>query len=369
MIKTSVIIMLMFAISFSQFVWAESDEKLSFASSIEETLGHFWAIERNLDDNNAELALVHATHPIAELYDLMKPELVEANPEFDSTVKQALLELGQKTGKDVTRDDAQMAIDQARDIVEEARTLVVGEDLSKDPSFRLKLMKNLLETSYAEYEEAVANGIIEEMAEFQDGSAFVWRSQQIFDEIKPELPQEEAEEIDEFYEDLWDAYDKRADPQQVTTIANGIIKEIEEILGEESGEEKDLLVYVENIREMLAEVKTEYANGNTDNAISLATKAYLDNYEFLEAPLDNAGQGELMEEVEVMLREELRDLMKNNAPQEEVDAKVDQILAKMDTIATVVPEFGPAALIILVTAIVGIVVFAKSRNITPLAKV
>ncbi|MEC4848913.1 MAG: PEFG-CTERM sorting domain-containing protein, partial [Nitrosarchaeum sp.] len=61
-------------ISTSQFVFAESDQdKLSFASSLEETLGHFWALENNLDEKNAELALVHATHPISELYESMKP--------------------------------------------------------------------------------------------------------------------------------------------------------------------------------------------------------------------------------------------------------------------------------------------------------
>src|SRR5574338_1706222 len=105
--------------------FAEYDEKLEFAGYIEESLGHFWAIEKNLDDNNAELALVHATHPIAELYDSMKPELKEANPEFDAKVQKTLLELGKKTGKDVTREDAQKAIDDAKAILEEARSIIV----------------------------------------------------------------------------------------------------------------------------------------------------------------------------------------------------------------------------------------------------
>jgi hypothetical protein len=83
----------------SQFAFAEyDDDKLSFAGSLEETLGHFWAIEKNLDDDNAELALVHATHPIAELYDSMKPELKEANPEFDIKIQKTLTDLGKNTG-------------------------------------------------------------------------------------------------------------------------------------------------------------------------------------------------------------------------------------------------------------------------------
>ena len=59
------------------------DEKLAFAGNLEETLGHFWAVEKNLDEHNAELALVHATHPVAELYDLMKPDLQAKDPKLD----------------------------------------------------------------------------------------------------------------------------------------------------------------------------------------------------------------------------------------------------------------------------------------------
>src|SRR5690348_11810297 len=159
---------LLFAAGFS-FAYAEDDEKLSFAGYLEETLGHFWAIEKNLDENNAQLALVHATHPIAELYDSMKPELKEANPDFDAKVQKTLLDLGKKTGKDVTREDAQKAIDDAKEIIEEAREIVVGDELSNDPNFKAKLMIGLLSTSIGEYEEGVKNGQIELMAEFQDG--------------------------------------------------------------------------------------------------------------------------------------------------------------------------------------------------------
>ena len=129
----------------TQLVIAQTyDEKLEFAGYLEESLGHFWAIEQNLDDNNAELALVHATHPIAELYLLMKPELVEANPEFDSKVQQTLMQLAKKTGQDVTRQDAQIAINDAKQVIEEARDIVVGQETSNELGFQVLLIQNLL---------------------------------------------------------------------------------------------------------------------------------------------------------------------------------------------------------------------------------
>ena len=349
-------------VMFSQNVFADSDqEKLEFAQSLEETLGHFWAIEQNLNEQNADLALVHATHPIAELYDVMKPELNEYDSQLDAKVRDTLMQLQNKASTKVSREQAQVAIDDAKELIEIARSTVVGEKLSTDPIFKAKLIKGLLETSVAEYREAVYDGKVIEMAEFQDGSAFVWKSEQIFKTIEHDISSHIAEEIEEYYEDLWDSYENKADPLQVETFAGGIIHEVEEILGTEE-EDNDLLEYVENIRKLLEQTKIEYSNGNNDIALSLATKAYLDNFEFLESPLIELGHEDLMEEVEIMLREELREMIRNQEPTSSVNSQVDSILEKMDTIATVVPEFGPIAIVILAVSIISIVtITSKSK--------
>jgi len=348
----------------TQMAVAESyDDTTDFASSLEETLGHFWALEQNLDDSNAELALIHATHPISELYDSMKPQLKAADPNLDAQIQDTLLELKNRANTKVSRADAQTAIDAAKDVVATARSVIVGDELSEDPVFKAELMKVLLETSVAEYHEAVSDGVIGEMAEFQDGSAFVWRSQQIFETIKSDVDSHKAEEIEELYEDLWNAYDARANPSEVTTLAGGIIHEIDEVLGVE-GEENNLLEYVETIRELLVQTKQEYRDGNIDMALSLATKAYLDNFEFLEGPLVELNQEDLMEEVEIMLREDLRGIIKNGEPSSKIDAQVDAILDKMDTIATVVPEFGTIAMMVLAVAIISVVVITARSKIS-----
>ncbi len=325
---------LLLAVGFS-FAYAEDDEKLIFAGYIEESLGHFWAIEKNLDDKNAELALVHATHPIAELYDSMKPELKEANPEFDAKVRKTLLELGKKTGKDVTREDAQKAIDDAKAILEEARSIIVGDALSNDTNFQAKLMMGLLKTSIGEYGEGVKNGQIELMAEFQDGSSFVWRSQQIFDKIKSDLPEDQRGQIEKLYVELWQAYSDHAEPTKIETIANQIIHELDEVIGVESSDGLDK--YFVNITNLLDQANTEYSDGETDAALSDVTKAYLDNYEYLEAPISKYDK-DLMKQIEVMMREDLRNMIKTGAFASEVDAQISTILEKLDSAKSLIPQ-------------------------------
>ena len=133
---------------------------MEFAATLEEALGHFWAIELNLDERNAKLAVVHATHPIAELYDSIKPVLQEADPILDAEFRTILTDLRHKATADVSREQAQEAVDEAKAMVETVRSAVVRDALSDDPDFRLLLMKSLLETSAVEYKVGVSEGII-----------------------------------------------------------------------------------------------------------------------------------------------------------------------------------------------------------------
>ncbi len=355
--------------SLDELVAASYAERLDLAAGLEEALGHFWALELNLDENNAELAVVHATHPVAELYDAMKPTLASTDPALDRLMADTLEGLADRASTDVSRAEAQRAIEDAKGVIESARTAVVGDALASDPVFKMKLMKGLLETSVAEYGEAVENGQITEMAEFQDGSAFVWRAGVIYGEIQDSIENRHAaEEIDGFFEDVDDAYDRLAPPSQVATLTNGIIRELDEIMGTGEGpagamdEGAKLDAYVATIRQLLEDARAEYRAGNNDLALSYVTKAYLDNYEFLEGPLVEAGERDLMVEVEELMREELRTMIRNGEPVADVEAQIDLILDRMDTVAVIVPEFGPVAVVVLAVAIVAIVaITARSR--------
>jgi hypothetical protein len=215
------------------FADSDYDKKLEFAGTLEETLGHFWALEMNLDESNSKLAIVHATHPISELYETMSEHL-ENDPEFNQKLQQTLLELKDNASTDVTRNDAQSAIDDAKEIIQEARDIVIGDELSNDSSFKAQLINGLLETSKVEYKEAIEDGLIIEIAEFQDGSAFIWRSQQIFEEIRSDM--NNSGNVDNSYVKIWESYDKRANPTQVTQLVDELISEFELVSGVESEE-------------------------------------------------------------------------------------------------------------------------------------
>lgn len=86
---------------------------------------------------------------------------------------------------------------------------------------------------------------------------------------------------------------------------------------------------ITEIRSLLNQTIIEYQNKNSSGASALVEEAYLENYEFIEAPL--AEQNEtLMEETEVMLREQLRDLVKSDGVETDVQALLQKINSNLD---------------------------------------
>jgi hypothetical protein len=61
--------------------------------------------------------------------------------------------------------------------------------------------------------------------------------------------------------------------------------------------------YFTAIRELLAKVITEVRNGDYEEADQYAISAYLDNYEYLEAPIERHDV-DLMTTIEIEMREE-----------------------------------------------------------------
>ena len=307
-----------------------SPEKVDLAGGLEETMGHLWALELNLKDGNYELVETHALHPVSELYASMKPALAAADAAADAAIASALNNLADRTGPDVPLSDALAVVEETRGIVDYARDATIGP-ISEEANFKLIQMKMLLETSIVEYGVAVSGGQIVELAEFQDGLAFVVRAEQILDTIDTaDVGSDTVLIMYDTFEEVQAAYDKLEESSEVESLTNRIIGSINGVLGIES-EEVNLQAFIDNIRNLLADTKDELAAGNKDLALSYAVKVYLDNYEFLELPLLNAGEGDLMREVEIMLRTDLQNLIREESLGV-VNAHIDDILDKIDTI-------------------------------------
>jgi hypothetical protein len=149
---------------------------------------------------------------------------------------------------------------------------------------------------------------------------------------------QEAQEVIEFFSNLNGAVNNRDEPGTVETTINGIIHELAEITGlsesqligeETDAEEQDPIAIINNIKSLLTQLIAAYGSQDYQGAERIATEAYLENYEFIEVPLAQQDQ-QLMEQTEVMLREELRQMITDRVPIEQIEQHIAMINANLD---------------------------------------
>ena len=318
---------------------------VEFVSSIEQIRGHLDQALVNKESGNNTLAQAHSLHPIEEVYSTIEDQLVNQNSTLNQTLSAALQNLS-STVTNATLQDFQSQIDYVDMLLNNSvQTLVPSSELSNNPAFNASVMGRLLELAGHEYEEAVANGTIIEAVEYQDAQAFIHRAENVFKSSASRINQSlthQVEEVNQFFSNLNSAVNNRDDPQTIETTINGIIHELAEITGrsesqligeeEASTEEQGSIAIIDNIRSLLTQLTQAYESQDYERAESIATEAYLDNYEYIEIPLAQRDR-QLMEQTEIMLREELRQMITDRVPIGQIEQHIAMINANLDRAA------------------------------------
>jgi len=90
---------------------------------------------------------------------------------------------------------------------------------------------------------------------------------------------------------------------------------------------------ITKVRTLLNQTNIEYRNQNFTGAQSLATSAYLDHFEFIEAPLERQDKV-LKNETEIMFREQLIQMIKDKSSQENIQQLINKINLNLDKAQT-----------------------------------
>jgi hypothetical protein len=98
---------------------------------------------------------------------------------------------------------------------------------------------------------------------------------------------------------------------------------------EEEDSQREPAELISTIRDLLNQTMVEYNKQNYTGAADIADVAYIDNFEFLEAPLAEEDE-QLMEETEVILREDLSGLIEERVPPAQVQQLINDINQRLD---------------------------------------
>ncbi len=98
---------------------------------------------------------------------------------------------------------------------------------------------------------------------------------------------------------------------------------------EQENSQREPSELISTIRNLLNQTMVEYNKQNYTGAADLADIAYIDNFEFLEAPLAEEDE-QLMEETEITLRGNLSRLIEERAQPQQIQELINEINERLD---------------------------------------
>lgn len=203
---------------------------IDFVSNIEQIRAHLNAAMMNKQAGNNSLAQAHTLHPIAEIYSSIEPQIANANMTLNQTLASNLNELSQMVNSSTT-DEFNTQAQKINGLVNQTVKQVVPVETANNSTFGLAVVADLLSIASAEYGEAVENGTIKEIVEYQDGQAFVSRAQDLMVQtsstgLPPQEQTLEIQETNKLFSDLNTAIQNKSSPEVVDTSIRAITHEI-----------------------------------------------------------------------------------------------------------------------------------------------
>ena len=188
---------------------------------------------------------------------------------------------------------------------------------------------SLLDDAYASYSTALdsvdnaESNLIDNLFPYKSSIGFLNKSNVNYNSISSLFSANVDLEVDSFYNDLYNNIQQKNSLESISQVINAIKRDL---VGEnQTSESKGYDVYFSTIDNLLNQLLVE-VNQNNDykKADKLAISAYLDNFEYLEPPLETVNST-LMLKIELLMREELRQLLKNQSSKETITSFVEDI--------------------------------------------
>jgi high-affinity iron transporter len=192
------------------------------------------------------------------------------------------------------------------------------------------------EQSYA-LSNAAASSQQFSKVDYENAQGLVTVSKSNYENLASSLDERRRQEVNSFFGQLENSIVQRANMEPISQVVAAIERDLSEFLSINSGSEgaapmtSEHSQYFTTIRDLLSEVNNEVKqNEDYRAADKAATTAYLDNYEYLEAPIEKLNST-LMVDIEVDMREELRDMLKEEQSPTAIENFVNNILVKLST--------------------------------------
>jgi high-affinity iron transporter len=328
--------------SFSVYGQDLSDtDALIVMVNIERIRTQLWLTEQRLNEDNPQMAFAHAFIPHTTTFPAIKNQLTEAAGEQSTKQLESLLTdlpLKMRTGE-YTEAKTRESIEQIRRLLDQISQQSVGPEFLSDKGIVSQAVVFLLRDAVQSY-TTISNASDGSGGEnnpqdidYENAVGLVQVARQNYQETLSPLIEDTRRktEIESFFNELESSIAQKMDNETILRLTTAIERDLAEELSVSEGSEStsEHQQYFATIRTLLSNVISEINNGNYEQADQYAVSAYLDNYEYLEAPIEKHDP-ELMVTIEEEMREELRRMIEARESAESIEAFVNGILVKLD---------------------------------------
>jgi high-affinity iron transporter len=328
--------------SFSVYGQELSDtDALIVMVNIERIRTQLWLAEESLNKGNPEMAFAHAFIPHTTTFPAIKNQLTETAGEQSTKQLESLLTdlpLKMRTGE-YSEGKTRESIGQIRGLLDEISQQSVGPEFLSDKGIVSQVVVFLLRDTVQSYitisdaSDGSGSENIPRDIDYENAVGLVQVARQNYQTTLSPLIEDSRRktEIESFFNELESSLAQKMDNEAILRLTTAIERDLAEELSVSEGSEStsEHQQYFATIRTLLSNVISEVNSGNYEQADQYAVSAYLDNYEYLEAPIEKHDP-ELMVTIEEEMREELRRMIEDRESAESIEAFVNGILVKLD---------------------------------------
>jgi high-affinity iron transporter len=307
--------------------------------------------EKSLTVGDKDMAFVHAYIPHSVIFPSVKDRLNNISSQSVTQLESLLTDLpiSIKAGESV---ELQGKLQSDLSLIEQILDSILKQDVGQDVLSNKTVVANIVVFLLRDAEQSyrLSNAVTTtnqqqddkrgtqqfSKVDYENSQGLVNISRSNYEKIGSSLDDRRRQEIDAFFSQLENSMVQKASIESISQLVAAIERDLAEYLSSSSSNQgattqikNEHSQYFSTIRNLLSDVITEVSeNSNYRTADKAAMTAYLDNYEYLEAPIERLN-ATLMEDIEVDMREELRNMLKEEQSPAAIQGFVDSILVKV----------------------------------------
>src|ERR1044071_446259 len=322
-----------FTVHGTQNIELSSSDQVLVTVNIQRILEQMNLVQTSLTNEDNTRAFEHAYISHSIIFPSIKDKLLEIDQNSTGRLESLLIDLPIMVKASSKISETEAKIIQIKNILNGINSSILNPN---NPNYNSTLFSTIIvllnDTSkFYQLSEFGNSDNPSRLVDYENAIGMVDISDTLYKNISNMFDESKQRELESFLGDLRNSLLSKSDIQSINVLIRAIQTNLAEN-GSISQTNVSLLPYFANIKNLLSNINVALRN-NSDysSAEKYATSAYLDNFEYVEAPLEKVDP-KLMHNLEIMMREQLRETLKKGQ-QSEAIVLLNNITTNLSTAA------------------------------------